>query len=73
MKVWDLGGQPRFRDSWEKYCRGVDAIVYVVDAADFGNIDVARTQLHELISWPSLTGIPVLVLANKNDLPGALN
>ncbi len=46
MKVWDLGGQPRFRDSWEKYCRGVDAIVYVVDAADFGNIDVARTQLH---------------------------
>lgn len=46
MKVWDLGGQPRFRDSWEKYCRGVDAIIYVVDAADFGNIDVARTQLH---------------------------
>ena len=46
MKVWDLGGQARFRDSWEKYCRGVDAIVYVVDSAEFGNIDVARTQLH---------------------------
>lgn len=46
MKVWDLGGQPRFRDSWEKYCWGVDAIVYVVDSAEFGNIDVARTQLH---------------------------
>ena len=21
INVWDLGGQERFRDSWEKYCR----------------------------------------------------
>ena len=21
LNVWDLGGQERFRDSWEKYCR----------------------------------------------------
>jgi len=25
-----------------------------------------------LISWPSLAGIPLLVLGNKNDLDGAL-
>lgn len=24
---WDLGGQPRFRPMWERYCRGVNAIV----------------------------------------------
>ncbi|CAF4287619.1 unnamed protein product, partial [Adineta steineri] len=23
------GGQPRFRSMWERYCRGVNAIVYV--------------------------------------------
>merc|ERR1712054_144020 len=34
IKLWDLGGQPRFRSMWERYCRGVNAIVYVVDAAD---------------------------------------
>eukprot|EP00357_Protocruzia_adherens_P024275 CAMPEP_0114996774 /NCGR_PEP_ID=MMETSP0216-20121206/14517_1 /TAXON_ID=223996 /ORGANISM="Protocruzia adherens, Strain Boccale" /LENGTH=187 /DNA_ID=CAMNT_0002361055 /DNA_START=82 /DNA_END=645 /DNA_ORIENTATION=+ len=73
MKLWDLGGQPRFRESWEKYCRNVDAIVYVVDAADFGNLEVAKTQLHQLLSWPSLEGIPLLVLGNKNDLESALN
>lgn len=28
MKVWDIGGQPRFRSMWERYCRGVNAIVY---------------------------------------------
>lgn len=27
IKVWDIGGQPRFRSMWERYCRGVNAIV----------------------------------------------
>jgi len=25
---WDLGGQVRFRNMWERYCRGATAIVY---------------------------------------------
>lgn len=35
------------------------------------NIDVARASLHDLLSHESLKGIPLLVLANKNDLEGA--
>ena len=27
IKLWDIGGQPRFRSMWERYCRGVNAIV----------------------------------------------
>ncbi|RVW82477.1 ADP-ribosylation factor-like protein 8a [Vitis vinifera] len=27
IKLWDLGGQPRFRSMWERYCRAVSAIV----------------------------------------------
>ena len=27
IKLWDLGGQPRFRSMWERYCRSVSAIV----------------------------------------------
>lgn len=73
IKMWDLGGQPRFRSMWERYCRGVQAIVYVVDAADYDGIDVARQELHELLGRPSLAGIPLLVLGNKNDLENALN
>ena len=72
MKLWDLGGQPRFRESWEKYCRDADVIIFVTDSADKGNMDIARTQLHQLISFPSLDGIPLLVLGNKNDIPEAL-
>lgn len=34
MKLWDIGGQPRFRSMWERYCRGVNAIVYVMFLSD---------------------------------------
>ena len=30
IKLWDIGGQPRFRFMWERYSRGVNAIVYMV-------------------------------------------
>jgi len=73
IKLWDLGGQPRFRESWEKYCRTADCIVYVVDASDKGNIDISKIQLHQLLSWPSLSGIPLLLLGNKNDVKGCLD
>ncbi|KAL0332347.1 UNVERIFIED_CONTAM: Pentatricopeptide repeat-containing protein, chloroplastic [Sesamum calycinum] len=73
IKLWDLGGQPRFRSMWERYCRAVSAIVYVVDAADHDNISISRSELHDLLSKPSLSGIPLLVLGNKIDKPQALS
>lgn len=72
IKLWDLGGQPRFRSMWERYCRGVQAIVFVVDSADLEGLEQARKELHGLLSKPSLAGIPLLVLGNKDDLPQSL-
>ncbi|KAL9233704.1 hypothetical protein vseg_008664 [Gypsophila vaccaria] len=72
IKLWDLGGQKRFRTMWERYCRGVSAIVYVVDAADRDSIPISRSELHELLDKPSLCGIPLLVLGNKIDKSEAL-
>lgn len=81
---WDLGGQPRFRSMWERYCRNVNAIVYVnctlgmflvlilcrfiVDSADKGALDIAKEELHSLLEKPAMEGIPLLVLGNKSDL-----
>lgn len=28
LKIWDVAGQPKFRSMWERYCNGVDAVVY---------------------------------------------
>ena len=64
--VWP---QPRFRSMWERYCRGVSAIVYVVDSADADNITTSKSELHDLLAKPALEGIPTLILGNKNDLP----
>jgi ADP-ribosylation factor-like protein 8 len=72
IKLWDIGGQPRFRGMWERYCRGVTAIVYMVDAADHEKMESSKSELHSLLEKPQLAGIPVLVLGNKNDLPNAL-
>lgn len=72
LKCWDLGGQPRFRQMWERYCRGVNAIVFIVDIADIDILPVAREELHILMSNQTLVGIPLLVLGNKSDLPNKL-
>lgn len=73
MKLWDIGGQPRFRNMWERYCRGVNAIVFVVDAADQEKFEAVKAELRALLMKEMLAGIPVLVLGNKNDLEGALS
>lgn len=44
----------------------------MIDAADHDKLDAARTELRNLLDKPQLATIPVLVLGNKNDLPGAL-
>lgn len=46
---------------------------YMVDAADLDKMEASRNELHSLLDKPQLSGIPVLVLGNKRDLPGALD
>lgn len=58
---------------WERYCRGVNAIVFIVDIADVELIPQAKEELHSLMAHPSLGGIPLLVLGNKSDLPEKLS
>jgi len=42
LQVWDIGGQPRFRSMWERYCRGVNAIVYVLSAFVSSNNNISH-------------------------------
>jgi len=73
IKMWDLGGQTRFRSMWSRYCRGVSAVVFVLDSADVESLPQSREELHTLLAHPALSNIPVLILGNKNDLPNALS
>jgi signal recognition particle receptor subunit beta len=49
---------------WERYCRGVQAVVFVVDAADGDNLDAAKNELRELMSKPPLRGAPSAIGIN---------
>lgn len=65
IKMWDLGGQPRFRSLWERYCRGVQAIVYVVDAADAAAVDTATKvrRAGRAVPWAELVALRAIVVA----------
>jgi len=72
LKLWDIGGQARFRSMWQRYARGANAILFLVDSADLSQLDSAKFELLSLLEKPELAGIPILVLCNKSDLPQAL-
>ena len=43
------------------------------DDVDDRLLQASRNELHNLLDRPQLAGIPILVLGNKRDLPGALD
>ncbi|RNF18620.1 ADP-ribosylation factor [Trypanosoma conorhini] len=72
ITCWDLGGQEQLRDSWSLYYDQTDAVIFVVDAADAARFPTARKVLHGLLNEePRLRQAVLLVLANKQDVPGA--
>jgi len=73
IKVWDMGGQKKFRGMWERYCRGVEVIVFVVDANDPKLFQLAKKELKTLLSKATIANIPLLVLFNKNDITTAVS
>lgn len=73
FQVWDVGGQEKLRPLWKSYTRRMDGLVFVVDAAETERMEEAKVELHRITRSAENQGIPVLVLANKQDLDGALS
>lgn len=72
FKAFDLGGHEIARKVWKDYYAKVDAIVYLVDAADRDRFPESQRELIGLLSDDGLAGVPFLVLGNKIDLPYAV-
>jgi len=71
FQVWDLGGQSSIRPYWRCYYQNTNAIIYVVDSADIERLSVAKEELMSMLEEDELQGTPLLVFANKQDLPAA--
>lgn len=72
-QVWDVGGQEKLRPLWKSYTRRTDGLVFVVDAAETERMGEAKVELHRIIRSAENQGVPMLVLANKQDLEGAMS
>ncbi|XP_068193880.1 ADP-ribosylation factor-like protein 4D [Antennarius striatus] len=72
FQVWDVGGQEKLRPLWKSYTRRTDGLVFVVDAAEVERMEEAKVELHRITRLAENQGVPVLVLANKQDRDGAM-
>ncbi|NXG47759.1 ARL14 protein, partial [Psilopogon haemacephalus] len=73
LTFWDIGGQQKMRQSWCSFLESADGLLYVVDSSDKQRLEESKEEFEVILKAESLKGIPVVVLANKQDLPGALN
>jgi ADP-ribosylation factor-like protein 3 len=69
--IWDIGGQKALRAYWSGYYDKVRGLVWVIDSADSRRMEETGYELAALLQEEKLAGVPVLVLANKQDLATA--
>ncbi|KAI9593127.1 ADP-ribosylation factor family-domain-containing protein [Syncephalis fuscata] len=71
--VWDVGGQDKIRPLWRHYFQNTQGIIYVVDSNDRDRISDARDELQRMLNEDELRDATLLIFANKQDLPNAMN
>jgi len=69
ITAWDVGGRDKIRPLWRHYYANTSALIFVVDSNDRERMDEACEQLHEMANEDELRNLPVLIFANKQDLP----
>ena len=68
-----LGVRVRLRPYWRCYFPNTNAIVYVIDSVDRDRLSDAKSELSLMLEEEELVGVPLLVFANKQDLPQAMS
>ena len=69
--MWDVGGQDKLRPLWRSYTRCTDGILFVLDSCKEERLEEAKLELLKISK--NNKNIPLLVLANKQDLPEAMS
>lgn len=73
LNVWDIGGQKAIRNYWKNYYDDAGAVIYVIDSSDRQRMEETFVELSMLMDEEKLSGVPLLILANKQDLLNALS
>ncbi|EMG49753.1 ARL3 ADP-ribosylation factor-like protein 3 [Candida maltosa Xu316] len=87
LKFWDLGGQKSLRNMWSRYFKQCHGIIFIIDSTDTERfqecyetlIDIAHNDVWMQIddennnNVDGTVNVPILMLANKQDLPQAVD
>jgi signal recognition particle receptor subunit beta len=68
--AWDVGGCDKIRPLWRHYFEGTQAVVFVLDSNDKERLAEAWS-IYLMMEEPVIKYVPVIFVANKQDLPGA--
>jgi len=71
--VWDVGGQDKIRPLWRHYFQNTQGLIFVVDSNDRERAQEAKDELNRMLNEDELRDAVLLVFANKQDLPNAMN
>ncbi|XP_069110495.1 ADP-ribosylation factor 1-like 2 isoform X1 [Argopecten irradians] len=71
--VWDVGGQDKIRPLWRHYFQNTQGLIFVVDSNDRERVTEANEELKRMLNEDELRDAVLLVFANKQDLPNAMN
>uniref|UniRef100_T1IQJ5 ADP-ribosylation factor-like protein 3 n=1 Tax=Strigamia maritima TaxID=126957 RepID=T1IQJ5_STRMM len=73
INIWEIGGAETYRNYWGNFLQDTDALVFVVDSNDSKRLPQAYDEFKKLIADDRLKDVPILVLANKQDIPECLS
>ncbi|KAK2957688.1 putative ADP-ribosylation factor [Blattamonas nauphoetae] len=78
--IWDVCGQGRMRQLWNHYYEGTHGVIFVIDCVDRDRLTCgttehcgtcAKCEFQEMLRNEHLTKSPVLIFANKQDIPSS--
>ena len=71
--VFDIGGADKMRLLFRHYYQNTKGLIFVVDSHDRDRIEEAAEELKKMLAEEELKDCCVLIMANKQDLNGALS
>ncbi|XP_065828024.1 uncharacterized protein [Oscarella lobularis] len=69
--LWEVGGSQSCRVHWSRFFSKANLVVYVVDSTDTDRLEQSATALNGVLSDVELSGVPLLLVFNKQDVDGA--
>jgi len=71
LQLWDTAGQDRFKTITHTYYRGAHGVMLVFDVTNRESFEHITTWLEEFHQFGG-TGVPLVLVGNKSDLPNRM-